>query len=115
MSEDIEELFPRFEMTEVQAALAEHWDLSRALPVPREHLRACPSCGTEGAIPRRWRFHERDTSDRGWRCDVSMKCIGCGRHWGHGLPVREEVYERWAGAVVERREAERILQMEVEE
>lgn len=70
------------------------WDLSRILPVPKIEM-ACPVCTYPMAL-KDWKFHERTRSGSKapHRCDVRLKCMGCGYVPIFGVPVSQPYFDR---------------------
>lgn len=74
---DYASLFPDAYAEGAAERSATFWDTSWPLPVPRWEP-SCVLCG-ERLILKDWRWHKRETGSRSpWRCDVRLKCVGCG-------------------------------------
>lgn len=87
-------MMERLTLEQVLAATERYWDLSRPLPTPRDGMIRCGHCGHDGIQIRYWKWHRREESrTTPYRCDVVLKCTGCGAFWPHGVVVPEVYFE----------------------
>lgn len=108
-------LFPDAHTEGLDDRVARSWDLSWVLPLPRFSA-PCAFCGDEYVL-KGWKFHLRQTgTKRPWRCDVRLKCLGCGHVPIFGVPLTEKQYEVGTAANrnsrsgwIEWRQGQRIL------
>lgn len=96
---DREALFPDAWTDGKDERIAEHWDLSYPLPVPRV-VPLCPMCGpfTRGGgrlVLKDWKFHKRTRtgSKFPWRCDVRLKCVDCSYVPIYGIAIPQQMWE----------------------
>lgn len=97
-----EHLFPDAHTDGLVDRIEGHWDLDWPLPVPRFD----PGCGYCGyaMVLKDWKFHLRSTGSKSpWRCDVRLKCLGCGCVPIYGVAVPGAYYEAAALLLGQRR------------
>ena len=94
------QLMPALSMTadEILAATEAHWDFTD-LPRPKDWWR-CGACGSHEPLIRDWSFWKYPDDDGrshrvSARCDVIVKCSGCGLLSAHGIALPDEVFERY--------------------
>lgn len=91
-----EALFPDAHRQGMATRIAQAWDLSWPLPIPRFAMR-CPRCCFPEAplVIKDWKFHVRkDTGSKApWRVDVRLKCMDCSIVLIFGVALDETTYE----------------------
>lgn len=86
-------MFPELTPEQIHERVAEHWDLSGPVPVPKKEF-GCGRCHQEEWQLRSMDFFaHNETGHRvGFRVNVNMKCTGCGVVDTWGIPITEEYY-----------------------
>lgn len=74
----------------VEERVAERWDMSLGLPLPRWDV-DCPLCAGAPQI-RMWQVGPGGSANHPYRCVVHMKCRACSAVWAHALVIPQPVH-----------------------